>query len=411
MYILLIIILISIIYKKYTDFKDKYLNIQENYEKMNLRESGIKIEVPIYKKYNIGSGEFDGIYFNIANALGNLHGINMGVVQTEGSIMNLEKVEKGEIEFGIVQEDILLNKVLLSGDNNLKNIRFVSGLHNELYFLIVKKNSNINSFTNLKNGFNIIGKNYIIGTGKEKSGSLDTLKLLCKIYNINLIRLDLDNRSNTDIDYRQNNLFYVDKNINDNLNLFRKGVIHALFYVSGPKISYIINLSKYIPIKFLEFNSNQIILNNIVSNKGIKDKMLKIKDNTSSLNNYSDNDINTKSIRSVLICNKNLDEEFVYSYLKKIFNNLSYLKMYMFNDSYSNEFKPLEMFNINENIKMHSGANKFYKEINFINDGSNKDCEYNNIFKSCNLSPSLNLKKIYWKYDKIPFLLNQFERE
>ena len=78
----------------------------------------------------------------------------------------------------------------------------------------------------------------------------------------------------------------------------------------------------------------------------------------------------------------------------------------LYNDSYYNQFKPLNMFYINKYIKIHPGATKYYKEINFIN---NKNSECNLDSLSCNLMPNRNLKKIYWKYDKLPGLLSDFK--
>ena len=66
----------------------------------------------------------------------------------------------------------------------------------------------------------------------------------------------------------------------------------------------------------------------------------------------------------------------------------------------------MEIFYINKYIKIHPGATKYYKEINFINT-KNSECNLDSL--SCNLMPNKNLKKVYWKYDKIPGLLSDFK--
>jgi hypothetical protein len=254
----------------------------------------------------------------------------------------------------------------------------------------------------LKNGFSAIGRNYIVGTGNEESGSLENLKLLCEIFNINLLRYD---KNGTNTENKNGNLYYIDEDINFNANLFIKGEIDALFYVSGPQMSYLYNISEVEPIKFIPLGgANFKILNQITGNKN-KERDIKINENI--MTNTETKNVLTQSIRSILICNKKVPDEVVYDFVNSIYKNIDYIKTYMGNqsinmdNSYYNEFIPLEMFYINKNIKIHNGAYKFYKEVGYINIDGNKDCVYDIDKSACNLVPGIDKKNIYWKYKKL----------
>ena len=137
-YILLIIILLSIIYLKKNELEKNYLT--EDFTNLNiLNEHGLSLKIQENYKYSLGSGEINTPYFNIAYLLSDIFNIDMSVVNSEGSIKNLDYVNSKNFDFAIVQEDILYEEVIKKG--NYKNVRFLTALHDELYFLIVKNNS------------------------------------------------------------------------------------------------------------------------------------------------------------------------------------------------------------------------------------------------------------------------------
>jgi uncharacterized protein len=404
-YLLLIIILFSIIYIKYTDIDPENF---KNYSLIN--DMGISIDKPLYNKYTIGTGEYDTPYHIFGKAISNLNVTNIGVTLTSGSIINIEKVNSGEFDYAICQEDILYDKVLQLNKHKTKmdNVRFVTGLYDELYFLMVHKNASISAFTSIGNGFTNIGRNYIIGTGDKDSGSLENLQLLCKIFNINLIRFII-NGSNTE--NANGNLYYIDEPINYNFNLFLKEQIDGVFYISGPKIAYMYNISKMTQVKFIPLGGGSFkILKQLMSNKN-SERDIKIAENISGTQNTGN--VQTQGVRAILICNKKMDNSHVYDLLKSIYSNVEYIKQFMANqneksefinnqgNSYYDEFKPLEMFYINKNIIIHPGAHNFYNEYGYINREGNKECNYNFDDSTCNLVPSLDKKDVYWKYKNI----------
>jgi len=176
-------------------------------------------------------------------------------------------------------------------------------------------------------------------------------------------------------------------------------------------------------VKFITLGGNNFkILKQLMGNKN-RERDIKITENIIDVKDTKN--IETQAVRAILICNKKLDETLVYDLLKSIYGNINYIKQFMAkqnqqfdnislggiatniafignqDNSYYDEFNPLEMFYINKNIKIHVGAYKFYKEIGYINLEGNKDCNYNMEKSTCNLVPSLDKKEVYWKYKNI----------
>jgi uncharacterized protein len=405
-YILLIIILISVLYTKYKQIITTYGGVSETFNSFSyINDKGLVIEKKLYNKYSLGTGESETPYHIIGGALSSVSNNDIGVEVTAGSIININKVDSGEFDFAICQEDLLYDNVLGLNKKKIKkkNIRFVTGLYDELYFLIVKQNEGISSFQGLKNGFSGIGRNYIIGTGNSGSGSLANLKLLCETFTINLLRY---NKTGINDENKNGNLYYIDEDINVNFNLFIKGEIDALFYVNGPKMTYIYNMSQLVAIKFVPLDGDAFNLFNQITGNNTKERYIKMDEN--SADNVDKKDIGTQAIRSILICNNKLPDEVVYDFVKSIYKNIDYLKNYMgrqykdgTDNSYYNALIPLEMFYINKHIKIHPGSYKFYNEIGYINIDGNKDCKYDIDKSTCNLVPGLDKKNVYWKYKSI----------
>ena len=242
-YILILIIAISIIYYKFYEIKDKYLE-PESYKNYSfLKERNIKFDVPLHREYIIGTGEHDTPYEVFGRAINNLNNNIMNIKYTKGSIENLRLLENHDIDFCLCQEDLYYDNTF-GNDKKYKNIRFLCGLYDELYYLIVPKDSSVSVFNDLKNGFDMNDSPFIIGTSDENGSSLYILKQLCKYRNIELQEV-VPNQivSNED----ENKLYYTSQPINTNFNLLMNKKIDAIFYVSGPKLSYVVNISQLFP--------------------------------------------------------------------------------------------------------------------------------------------------------------------
>lgn len=421
-YILLIIILVSILYYKYNEITNKYL-VEEFGNYSLLANKGILLEVPLFKEYTIGSSEIDTPYFHFANGIDYISEEKIGNKLTKGTLENLELLNNNQIDFALCQENILYEYALGLNEYKTKkpNIQFICSLYDELYMMIVPKSSNINSINDLKKG------NYVIGTNNDSE--LKMLQKICELFKIKLVKAGL----NTELKNEPDVLYYINEDMNTNFNMLLNNKIDALFYISGPKLSYVVNISQLLPIKFLSFDETPIKIFNQLNGNILKKRNIKTQDNI--IENIDTKDVQTLSTRCMLVCRKGLKKELVYKVTKNIYDNLEYFKNLMdtqsdsfkisteiqdngtntynyidTNDgSYLNKFKPLEMFYVNKNIDYHEGSYEYYKEKSFINIDNNTNCDFQGDKNTCNLLPHLNKKNYYWKYKKIPGLETEFK--
>lgn len=126
------------------------------------------------KTINIGSGSHNAMYYPVASALCevfNEHNQDQNIVCkakiSKGAEFNLNAIENGEIEMGIsqanLQHDAYMGYKQFAG-NPHKKLRTLFGVHDEYLTIIAKKDSGINSFSDLKGKKVNIGN---IGSGSR----------------------------------------------------------------------------------------------------------------------------------------------------------------------------------------------------------------------------------------------------
>ncbi len=125
-------------------------------------------------KFIIGSGTENGGYYPVAVALCevfNKHNLDKNVVceakMSNGAAHNLEAVENGEFDIGISQANLQYDAY--NGDKSFagrphKKLRTLLGIHDEYLTIIVKNNSQISSFSDLRGKKINIGN---IGSGSS----------------------------------------------------------------------------------------------------------------------------------------------------------------------------------------------------------------------------------------------------
>ena len=130
---------------------------------------------------SIGTGGLTGVYYPTGGAICRLmnksrkeHKIRCSVESTGGSIFNLNVIQSGELDFGVVQSDWQYHsyngtsKFKEKGAN--KKLRAVFSIHSEPFTLMARKDSGIKAFADLK------GKRVNIGNpGSGQRGNMDIL--------------------------------------------------------------------------------------------------------------------------------------------------------------------------------------------------------------------------------------------
>ena len=139
----------------------------------------------------IGTGGPTGVYFVAGNAIcrmlhkeaaegrksGRKHGIRCSAPSTNGSTYNIAQIKAGELDFGVAQSDWQYHAYNGTSKKvtNFPKLRAVFSVHPEAYHLVVRKNSGIKSWKDLK------GKRFNVGN--PGSGQRQTTELLMQQYN------------------------------------------------------------------------------------------------------------------------------------------------------------------------------------------------------------------------------------
>ncbi|OIN13111.1 TAXI family TRAP transporter solute-binding subunit [Oceanisphaera psychrotolerans] len=133
----------------------------------------------------MGTGGMTGVYYPTGGAICRLvnqgraeHGIRCSVESTGGSTDNINALQRGELELGIVQSDLEYKAYHGEGPfakpGPYSDLRSVFSLHGEAVTIVTRQNTNIRRFEDLK------GKR--VNIGNAGSGQRDTLDTLLKAY-------------------------------------------------------------------------------------------------------------------------------------------------------------------------------------------------------------------------------------
>ncbi len=126
------------------------------------------------KTINIGSGSHHAMYYPVASAICevfNEHNSDKDIICkaqiSKGAEYNLNAVENGELEMGISQANLQYDAYTGQrqfANNPHKKLRTLFAVHDEYMTIIAKKDSNINSFADLKGKSVNIGN---VGSGSR----------------------------------------------------------------------------------------------------------------------------------------------------------------------------------------------------------------------------------------------------
>ena len=138
---------------------------------------------------SIGTGGVTGVYYPTGGAICRLvnksrkeHGIRCAVESTGGSVYNINTIKAGELEFGVAQSDWQFHAYngssKFEGDAAFPDIRAVFSVHPEPFTLIVRSDSGIGSFEELK------GKR--VNVGNPGSGQRATMEVVMDAFGLGM---------------------------------------------------------------------------------------------------------------------------------------------------------------------------------------------------------------------------------
>jgi TRAP transporter TAXI family solute receptor len=290
----------------------------------------------------IGTGNVSGIYYPAGGIICRLMnrdrktlGIRCAVESSDGSIANLQMLDRDEIDFGLVQSDWQENAYYGLGafkDERVEKLRFILSLHSETFTVIIKRNSDIKTFDDLK------GR--AINTGAVGSGSRATWDELMRAKGW------------------QNDMFkkLSDLKAVEQPSALCNNEIDAIILLTGHPNGIVDEIAKSCDITILDVNDSEVV-NFIAANPEYVKSII-----PSGIYASIPEDVTTFGVKTTLVSTTDTSEDIVYKLTKQIFENLDVIKAI---NPVFNQLDTQKMVTEGRTAPIHPGALKYYKEKNF----------------------------------------------
>lgn len=299
------------------------------------------------KTITIGTAGVTGVYYPAGGAICRLvnrgrkeHGIRCLVESTEGSIANLKAVLGGQLDIGVAQSDWQYHAYEgdedFSGTDEGKNLRSIFSLHSEPFTVLVRKDSGIKTFDDLK------GKRVNIGnTGsgmratmeevmKHKGWSRSTFREVSELKAVSQGRALCDGKLDA--------IIYTAGHPNGAIQEVTSTCDTRLVDVTGPAID---KLMKEHP-----FYSKAVIPAGMYAG--------------------NDKDVTTFGVRATFFTSVDVDDDLIYEVVKAVFDNFENFK------TLHPVFSTLEerqMIMDGNTAPLHEGALRYYVEHGWLKAG------------------------------------------
>ena len=290
----------------------------------------------------IGTGGVTGTYYPTGGAICRFVNqykkeskIRCSVESTDGSLYNLNTLKNGELDFGIVQSDIVYQASKGEGafkDAKFPKLRSVMAIYPELLTLVTKKDANINKLLDIKDKR--------INLGNSGSGNETTALALFEASGIDKN------------DLKQIGTFSA----SEMPDALKNNKIDGYFYMVGHPTANIKDAANSTDIKIIPIDNN--ILENLI------DKYPYFTKGLIQAGTYrgQENDIPTFGVKAVLVTNENVNEHTVYLLVKAILENFDEFKK--LHPAYENLTKESLLNGLS--APLHDGAKKYFEEVGLI---------------------------------------------
>lgn len=297
------------------------------------------------KLLTLGTGGITGVYYPAGGAICRLvnrarkeHGYRCAVESTGGSINNLEAVREGELNMGMAQSDWMYHALVgdqLFADRGPDNkLRALFALHPEPFTVLTRKESNINSFDQLK------GKR--LNIGNPGSGMRATMEELMRL------------KGWSDKSFSE----AAERKIADQGPALCDKKIDAMIYAAGSPNGAVQQATMLCDVRIVGVEGADvdefIRKNPFYSYATIPGGMYR----------GNPNDIRTFGVSSVLFASEEMDPEAVYQVVKSVFENL---------DNFKTLHPVFATLDANSMVSgamsvapLHPGAVRYYRERGLI---------------------------------------------
>ena len=292
------------------------------------------------KDYILATGGTGGTYYPFGGAIANIwntkiENMNVTAQATGASAENLRLINKGDAEFGTVQNDVMdyaFNGTDMFAGEKLSNIATIGTLYPEVIQIAVSENSGINSIYDFK------GKR--ISVGDAGSGVEFNAKQIMEGYGL------------TFSDIKKSNLSFKESG-----EAIQNGTLDGCFITAGVPNAALQELAFSAGLKLIPVSGNEAAT--------VMDKYGYYTATTIPGGTYkgSDEDVPALAIKATLAVSASLDEDTVYEMTKALFENLQELG----NAHAKGKEVSAASAVTGVSVPFHPGAVKYFKEIGLMN--------------------------------------------
>ncbi len=293
---------------------------------------------------SIGTGGVTGVYYPTGGAICRLvnkgrkeHGIRCAVESTGGSVYNINTIKAGELEFGVAQSDWqhhAFNGTSKFADNPFPEVRAVMSVHPEPFTLIVRGDSDIAGFEDIK------GKR--VNVGNPGSGQRATMEIVMEAFGIGMGDLALAT------EFKGSEMA---KELCD-------GNIDAMIYTIGHPAAAIKEATTTCDARLVSVTGAPI-------DKLVADNpFYRVATIPGGMYKGTDGDTTTFGVGATLVTSANVSEDAVYVVAKAVMENIDDFRK--LHPAFAN-LDPAQMVNDGLSAPLHDGAMKAYKELGLLN--------------------------------------------
>ncbi|UOM33148.1 TAXI family TRAP transporter solute-binding subunit [Acuticoccus sp. I52.16.1] len=292
------------------------------------------------KFVTIGTGGVTGVYYPTGGAICRLvnrgrrdHGIRCSAESTGGSVYNINTLRAGELDFGVAQSDWQYHAY--NGTSQFEEagpfegLRAVFAVHPEPFTIVVRADSDIDSFEDIK------GKR--VNVGNPGSGQRATMEIVMDAYGISMDDLALA----TELKGAEMAQALCDGNID------------VMMYVVGHPAAAIQEAANSCDVKLVSVADDPI--------KTLVDENPYYRMATIPGGMYKGNpdDTTTFGVGATFVTSTDVPDDVVYNVVKAVFDNFAQFKQ--LHPAFEN-LKEEEMISDSLSAPLHPGAEKYYKE-------------------------------------------------
>ncbi|MFP7674456.1 TAXI family TRAP transporter solute-binding subunit [Marivita sp. S0852] len=292
---------------------------------------------------SIGTGGVTGVYYPTGGAICRLvnrdrkeHGIRCAVESTGGSVYNINTIKAGELEFGVAQSDWqhhAYNGTSRFEDNPFPEIRAMFSVHPEPFTMVVRGDSGIESFEDLK------GKR--VNVGNPGSGQRATMEVVMDAFGMTMDDFALAT------EYKGSEM--AKQICDDNID--------AMIYTIGHPAAAIKEASTTCDVKLVSVTGAPV-------EKLVADNpYYRVATIPAGMYAGTDTDTTTFGVGATFVTSANIPEETAYIVAKAVMSNLDDFRG--LHPAFAN-LDAAQMVNDGLSAPLHPGAERAYKELGLM---------------------------------------------